>query len=296
MKKQFFALIMLLLTSVPAIAGWMANADFSSCPRQYIPSTSGSEGPFGSESECLARIDQVKSSQNLSCASYSCAEEGSSGSAAAPAAGHELDKNIGDAISAGIQGNISPTDAAGLVSMGLLGNAFLTPTPAAPQKTSVELEADRVAAEKRATEYARIEQERQFKKDQRVAPIFALLDPIPQLPSQNSSDKPAKSDYYTKAYEHASQCISRNAGPTCAGVTAEQQSKCVADYNAGYEAGAKERELNLTEAYQAGVGAAVRGEKQNAFADERAKGPCRIEWLDSYDKGYSKTINEKKGH
>jgi len=95
-----------------------------------------------------------------------------------------------------------------------------------------------------------------------------------------------KSDSYTKGFEHASQCISQNAGPACAGVTAEQQQTCVADYRAGYDSGSIQKKLVLQEAYQAGQGAAARGELANAASDPRALGPCRTDWIMAYNNGY----------
>lgn len=52
-----------------------------------------------------------------------------------------------------------------------------------------------------------------------------------------------KSSSYTKGFEHASQCISQNAGSACAGVTADQQSTCVADYRGGYDSGSIQKNL-----------------------------------------------------
>ncbi len=95
-----------------------------------------------------------------------------------------------------------------------------------------------------------------------------------------------KSSSYTKGFEHASQCISQNAGSACAGVTAEQQQACVADYRGGYDSGSIQKKLVLQEAYQAGQGAAARGELANAASDKRAQGPCRTDWIMAYNNGH----------
>src|SRR4051812_12759847 len=110
---QFLGLVLFLLAALPAKAGWMAYGDFSSCPRKYIPNTSGQDGPYNSSAECHAAIANVTP---LPCARYSCSETGGgNNSSAAPAApGHELDKNIGDALAAGMTGKISGADAIGL--------------------------------------------------------------------------------------------------------------------------------------------------------------------------------------
>lgn len=296
MKKQFLTLALLLFISSQSSAVWVANADYSSCPRKHLPDTSRSEGSFNTEADCLAKVNEVSRAQNLACARYSCVNQGGAGSdSSSTAQGHEMDKHIGDALAAGLQGDISTVDAAGLVSMGLLGNALLTPSAPARQKSFAELEADRLAAEKYAIEQARIERERQERKDQRVAPMFALLDPVPTvLPLDNITNQ-AKSDSYSKGFEHASQCISQNAGTSCVGVSAGQQEGCVSDYHAGYESGNKQKKITMQEAFQAGQGAANRGEKDTSFTDQRAQGPCRLEWIDSYKQGYLKSDTEKKG-
>ncbi len=95
-----------------------------------------------------------------------------------------------------------------------------------------------------------------------------------------------RSTSYTKGFEHASQCISQNSGSACAGVTADQQQACVADYRGGYDAGSIQRKLVLQEAYQAGQGAAARGELANGASDPRALGPCRTDWIMAYNNGY----------
>ena len=96
----------------------------------------------------------------------------------------------------------------------------------------------------------------------------------------------ALSTAYSKGFEHASQCISQNAGPVCAGVTAEQQQTCASDYRAGYDSGSIQRKLVLQEAYQAGHSAAARGELANGASDPRALGPCRTDWIMTYNNGH----------
>jgi hypothetical protein len=106
------------------------------------------------------------------------------------------------------------------------------------------------------------------------------------LMTDSPSANQARSTAYSKGFEHASQCISQNAGSSCAGVTAEQQQACVADYRAGYDSGSQQKALVLQEAYQAGRSAASRGELANAASDQRAQGQCRIEWIESYNRGH----------
>ena len=104
-----------------------------------------------------------------------------------------------------------------------------------------------------------------------------------------------KRESYTKGFEHASQCFSQNAGPACAGVTADQQQACVADYRGGYDAGSIQRTLVLQEAFQAGRDAAARAELANGASDPRAQGPCRIEWVQNYNRGHFQGKQAKTG-
>ncbi len=280
------------LFSNQALAGWMANADFSSCPRKYVSNTVGSEGPFNSESDCLARVRTVEREQNMACVRYSCTGQGAgTDGASSTEAGHQLDSHIGKAISAGISGDISPSSAVGLVGMGMIGNALLAPAAPQRQKTPAEIEADRVAAERAAIESARQERIRQEKKDAHVAPMFALLDPIPN--ANQPAKKPTLSNYYTKGFEHASQCISQNAGSACSGATAEQQQNCISDYRAGYDGGNRQKNLTMEEAFQAGLAAGSRGVLANGASNERATGPCRLEWIESYNRGHFDGKNRK---
>lgn len=91
---------------------------------------------------------------------------------------------------------------------------------------------------------------------------------------------------FTKGFEHASQCISQNSGSACAGVAANLQQTCVADYRGGYESGSIQRKLVLQEARQVGQDAAARGDLANGAADARALGPCRTDWIMTYNNGY----------
>lgn len=290
MKTLIVTSFAITIFSFPAYADWTLNADFNTCPRQHISQTKGSEGPFNLESDCLARIREVERTQKLFCAKYTCDSSGAGAAGTAAAQpGHEMDPHISNAIAAGITGDISATDAMGLVSMGLLGNALLAPSTPQPQKTPQQLEADRVAAERWAIESARQERVREDAMDASVAPMFALLDPVPDAPAPATTEKP---NYYSKGFEHASQCISQNAGTSCSGAGADQTA-CIAGYRTGYEAGNKQREMSMQEAYQAGLSAGKRGELNNGASDARADGPCRTDWIQSYGHGFTKGKNGK---
>jgi len=100
-----------------------------------------------------------------------------------------------------------------------------------------------------------------------------------------NSEKP-KSGAYTKGFQEASGCYSQNAGPACTGASADQQQACVADYRAGFELGDKQREMAMQEAYQAGQQAGASGGLANGASDPRAQGPCRTQWVESYNRGH----------
>jgi hypothetical protein len=91
---------------------------------------------------------------------------------------------------------------------------------------------------------------------------------------------------FSKGFEASSQCYSQNAGPACTGLTADQQQACVAGYRAGYEAGDKQRQQVMGEAYKAGTSAGAAGGLDNGASDPRAEGPCRLEWIKTYNRGY----------
>lgn len=169
----------LLLLGLPANAGWMAHGDFASCPRKYVPNTSAKEGPFGTESECNARVEKVKRDSPMVCARYTCVNEGGTSSGGTTATGAApMDPHIQNAISAGMNGQISSGDAMGLVGLGLLGNAMLA------QPTAAELEARRQQewAAERARVAAEIERQRQIKEhndkmDAEAVGTLGLLEP-----------------------------------------------------------------------------------------------------------------------
>lgn len=104
--------------------------------------------------------------------------------------------------------------------------------------------------------------------------------------NNNSTQAQPKSTAFTKGYDDASQCYSQNSGPRCSGLAANEQQTCIADYRAGYQVGDKERQLLMQQAWQAGKLAAAKGDLANGASDPLADGPCRVEWIQTYNKGY----------
>jgi hypothetical protein len=96
---------------------------------------------------------------------------------------------------------------------------------------------------------------------------------------------------YNKGLEAATQCFSQNAGTACTGLSTDRQAACLADYRAGYQAGEVRRQQVMGIAFQAGQGAGTRGELANGASDPRAAGPCRVQWIESYYRGYFESKN-----
>jgi hypothetical protein len=119
--------------------------------------------------------------------------------------------------------------------------------------------------------------------DQAVS-ASASLDKSNQ--DDNKSGSQSKSVGYTKGFEDASQCFSQNSGARCAGMDANQQQTCLSDYRLGYAAGDKQRVLVMNEAFASGEYAGKTGELANGASDPRADGPCRLQWIETYNRGH----------
>jgi len=114
-------------------------------------------------------------------------------------------------------------------------------------------------------------------------------DQQPNASDRNkSSDKKrsrAKAYGYTKGFEHASQCFSQNIS-VCNGAPADQQNTCIDDYRAGYASGDKRRAMVMNEAFRIGEKAGSEDKPNNSFNDPRADGPCRVQWVETYNRGH----------
>lgn len=194
----------------------------------------------------------------------------------------------------------SSGDSVGTVIGNMLGDAInkeLFGDPEADAKRRMQ-ENLRAEQERRAAEEAdrRAEEAKNRllggMKGVEGSPSLSLkgFESSPELSLKTDTGPPTtkRSDSYTRGFEHASQCISQNAGTACVGVSSEQQQSCVADYRAGYVSGSIQKNLAMEEASQAGQAAKARGELANAASDQRALGPCRYEWIESYNGGYGR--------
>ncbi len=111
---------------------------------------------------------------------------------------------------------------------------------------------------------------------------------------QNSKGSRTKAYGYGRGFEHASQCFSQNSS-VCTAAPADQQQTCIDDYRAGYSAGDKKRLVVMEEAFRAGERDGGKDTRNSSFADPRAEGPCRVNWIESYDRGYFQGSQARKG-
>ena len=115
-----------------------------------------------------------------------------------------------------------------------------------------------------------------------AASVSTAPDAAKTKPDQPTS----RSTAFTRGHDDASQCFSQNSGPHCAGLAGTVWQTCLDDYRAGYAKGDKERARLMQQARQAGQLAAAKGELANGASDPLADGPCRIDWIKTYNEGY----------
>lgn len=234
----------------------------------------------------------------------SCNSGGGSSGGSTPAAelGKALGQIIGQKIGEAIRGNPQEDDRRQAEHLN-------------------ELMAEQEAERRRAAEQARVRSEEQKNRllgsmldvsessqlgliglDSVPGGLGLIMDdpPVSASISQEKGDPVVKaavtnppSAGFTKGFEDASQCYSQNSSSRCAGVAAEQQQACLQDYQAGYQVGDKQRVRLMQEAGQAGRLAGGRGELANAASNPLAEGPCRVEWIESYNQGYFQGKHDK---
>jgi hypothetical protein len=152
--------IVLAMTASHARADWTAYGDFTACPRQYIPQTSGSEGGFATESACNARVNQVQRESPTSCARFTCKDNAVGGATS------NTDP-VAQAITAGIR-TMTPQQALG-TGLGILGVVAIVQGLNSQQQTS-----DQAAAEAREAAIRR-QQEQQLQEQRAEATKQELL-------------------------------------------------------------------------------------------------------------------------
>lgn len=126
---------------------------------------------------------------------------------------------------------------------------------------------------------ARFEQQQQ-KVNNAEQGLRALL-------SSTAGTRRQPDSYFYLGFEDGSQCLSQNAGLRCdkARAPAEEVQHCLATYRLGYTAGEKIKKALLEAAYQRGQLDKQAG-RTYADTDSRAEGPCRYEYIMSYNNGH----------
>ena len=323
MHKSLFlsiAIMPLCVVANVAFAGqYMAHADFSGCPSQYITESSGDEGPFDSKEACQVRIDSVKNS--LACAEYSCvpvgedsnADSGSSSSAPPTPQGliQESTKNVAHGI---VYGNSQQT---GVGLFGLTTGLLLPGLQRNPQQEAQQRREEAAReAEQRAEEERQAQEEARKQeqiKDQLLgepgggnsdslhlmgvtqAPNLQLmtgdqaLAPIGVNTANSTTSKTNVKfpDAFNRGYHDSSQCYSESTTNACPqNLSGQDFVACHHDYVAGYDVGTKEEEMKITKAAELGRLDAESGRPDNVTSVTNGAGDCQADLNNAYESGY----------
>jgi hypothetical protein len=125
----------------------------------------------------------------------------------------------------------------------------------------------------------------QFEQQQRK--VNNVEQGLRALVSSMASAQRQPDGYFYLGFEDGSQCLSQNAGLRCdkARAPAEEVQHCLATYRLGYAAGEKIKKALLEAAFQRGQLDKQAG-RTYADTDSRAEGPCRYEYIMSYNNGH----------
>ena len=299
---------LLLCWDMSAEAGqWCVTMSCPACAAHGFRS-SGREC-FSSKEACESRVAQVRSSGPTGASYSACTEEG--GSAGSGSSGDLLTDSSRNLVQGMMNGNAQQM---GIGMMGIGAAALIQgmqPDPAAEARRRAA-EAARAAEQKRRDEEAARQAEETKRRllgetgssdpsslslmGVEPAPDLQLMtdDASTSAPAANNRNTAAAapvkhSEAFTTGFNDASQCYSQNAGARCAGITGDQWQSCLSDYRAGYQVGDKQRRQAMDEAYHVGQSAGASGLLADAASDPRALGPCRTQWIESYNRGYQET-------
>lgn len=116
------------------------------------------------------------------------------------------------------------------------------------------------------------------------APVPGNRPPPPAPPPEPD---PTRDDVaFNKGFVAGSQCYSASAGAHCSGATGNVHALCISSYEAGYREGDAIKRVLLVQAQQAGELDAAQGRANAGFTHPLAQGPCRSQWLETYNSGY----------
>lgn len=105
-------------------------------------------------------------------------------------------------------------------------------------------------------------------------------------PAGSPEDKVKRSDAFNLGFNDARDCYSQSAGARCSAVAADRWQTCLDDYRGGYSAGEKARKVKMDEARRIGFADAAAGKPANAVGRTEAEGTCKVEWTESYNRGW----------
>lgn len=118
------------------------------------------------------------------------------------------------------------------------------------------------------------------------APVGAAAMTTPTPRAGPAPAISAPSIAFTRGFEHGAGCFSASAGATCSGAAPDQVAACLDDYGRGYGKGAKQKDQRLADAYRRGAEDRAAGRRAAGTAVPDASGTCRIEVIQSYQRGF----------
>jgi hypothetical protein len=95
-----------------------------------------------------------------------------------------------------------------------------------------------------------------------------------------------QSEPFQKGLRDASQCYESTANVYCLSVSVKERNKCVELYQTGFSAGMRYQKTLLNAASFYGKRDKEDGKKNQSFNHPNAEGPCRVKWVESYNRGY----------
>lgn len=103
--------------------------------------------------------------------------------------------------------------------------------------------------------------------------------------AQRGADQRSWDAAWSKGREDARGCYPQNGHGYCSGAGGDYAS-CSDGYAAGFNDGAGVRDQVLERAYQLGRADAAAGRENASFDHPEARGSCRIQWVEHYDRGH----------
>lgn len=125
---------------------------------------------------------------------------------------------------------------------------------------------------------SRISASRPARNKRRVKQVWDLVQFIKSL--RKTAD-----DAYRHGIEDGSSCLPDNAKTFCA--AHPEETSCTEKYETGYRVGERGKLTKLEEAHRVGQQTKANGGSSLlGFSDARSYGPCRVQWLESFNEGY----------